>query len=276
MNTSDGGETWSLQNSGLSLTVGRFMSSFFTDQNKGWATVGTSELSSGLLRTTDGGHNWALDNTISGTRPKSVFFINDQIGWAAGYKIIKTTNGGDSWTEQFASNIYAINFINNEVGWATGRYGIILHTTDGGLNWSSQGGFTDNHLFSVVSKDTNTVWTVGQFNTILTTTNGGVTFMEDEENNYTQPTNFLLSQNHPNPFNPSTIISYQLPIAGNVTLKVYDLLGREVATLVNEEKPAGSYNAQFTINNVPLSSGIYFYKLQAGDFVETKKMSLIK
>jgi hypothetical protein len=93
----------------------------------------------------------------------------------------------------------------------------------------------------------------------------------------------LLQQNYPNPFNPSTSIQYAIGSTQFVTLQVYDLLGREVATLVNEEKPAGSYNAQFTMNNLPagrqgvqLSSGIYFYKLQAGDFVETKKMILLK
>ena len=87
---------------------------------------------------------------------------------------------------------------------------------------------------------------------------------------------YSLFQNYPNPFNPSTIISYQLPKAGNVTLKVYDVLGREVATLVDEYRNAGSYNVQFTMNNVQLSSGIYFYQLKACDFVETKKMLLIK
>lgn len=104
------------------------------------------------------------------------------------------------------------------------------------------------------------------------------------QNNENQiPVDFLLSQNYPNPFNPSTSIQYaisSLPTgqAGTqfVTLKVYDLLGREVATLVNEEKPAGSYNVEFRMQNLELSSGIYFYKLQAGDFVETKKMILLK
>jgi hypothetical protein len=90
------------------------------------------------------------------------------------------------------------------------------------------------------------------------------------------PREFSLSQNYPNPFNPGTSIRYAISSTQFVTLKVYDLLGREVATLVNEEKPAGVYNAQFTINNEQLSSGIYFYKLQAGDFVETKKMILLK
>jgi hypothetical protein len=82
----------------------------------------------------------------------------------------------------------------------------------------------------------------------------------------------LLQQNYPNPFNPSTSIQYAISSTQFVTLKVYDLLGREVATLVNEEKPAGSYNVEFRMQNLELSSGIYFYKLQAGDFVETKKM----
>jgi hypothetical protein len=86
--------------------------------------------------------------------------------------------------------------------------------------------------------------------------------------------NFELFQNYPNPFNPNTTISWQSPIAGHQTLKVYDVLGNEVATLVDEYKPAGIYNVQFTMNN--LSSGVYFYKLQAGDFVQTKKMILIK
>jgi hypothetical protein len=88
------------------------------------------------------------------------------------------------------------------------------------------------------------------------------------------PTEFALMQNYPNPFNPSTKISYQLPVSSNVTLKVFDVLGNEIATLVNEEKPSGMYNVQFTMNN--LSSGIYFYKLTAGDFAQSKKMILLK
>ncbi len=118
-------------------------------------------------------------------------------------------------------------------------------------------------------------WIVGSYGTILHTTNGGGTFIE-EENNFPQPKEFLLQQNYPNPFNPSTSIQYAISSTQFVTLKVYDLLGREVATLVNEEKPAGTYNVEFRIKNLELSSGIYFYKLQAGDFVETKKMILLK
>ena len=90
------------------------------------------------------------------------------------------------------------------------------------------------------------------------------------------PRTFSLSQNYPNPFNPSTVISYQLPVSSKVTLKIYDLLGREVATLVNEEQSAGRHNYELGITNYEMSSGIYFYKLQANNFVETKKMLVIK
>jgi hypothetical protein len=84
------------------------------------------------------------------------------------------------------------------------------------------------------------------------------------------PEQFELQQNYPNPFNPATVISYRLPESGWATLKVYDLLGNEVISLVNEEKPAGVYQVEF--NPVNLSSGVYFYRLQTSEFTQTKKM----
>lgn len=88
------------------------------------------------------------------------------------------------------------------------------------------------------------------------------------------PSQFVLNQNFPNPFNPSTTINFSIPTSEFVTLKVYDVLGKEVGTLVNEENPAGSYEVEF--NAADLSTGIYFYKLHAGSFIETKKMVLIQ
>ena len=104
----------------------------------------------------------------------------------------------------------------------------------------------------------------------------------DTENENISPAEFVLHQNYPNPFNPTTTISYQLPVSSDVTLKVYDLLGREVATLVDEFKPAGRYEINFEASLLP--SGIYFYMLQAVDpstdsgqaYIETKKMILLK
>ena len=104
-------------------------------------------------------------------------------------------------------------------------------------------------------------------------TGDGVTGIEDELLN-TIPTEFVVYQNYPNPFNPSTSIIFGLPEVGNVKLILFNLLGEEVATLVDEEKVAGYYTVEF--NAVTLPSGIYFYRLQAGSFIETKKMILLK
>ena len=95
-----------------------------------------------------------------------------------------------------------------------------------------------------------------------------------EKTNDVTVTNFNLEQNYPNPFNPSTSIRYSIPKTSLVTLKVYDVLGREVKSLINEEKPAGNYQIELNISS--LASGVYFYRLQAGSFVQTKKMLLIK
>ena len=90
----------------------------------------------------------------------------------------------------------------------------------------------------------------------------------------TVPDEYSLEQNYPNPFNPSTEISWQSPVSGKQTLKVYNILGNEVATLVDENKPAGSYEVEFNAGNLP--SGVYFYILKAGSFTQTKKMILLK
>ena len=101
------------------------------------------------------------------------------------------------------------------------------------------------------------------------------------KNNIEIPVEFLLKQNYPNPFNPSTVIYYQLPVGVHVTLKVYDILGREVATLVDKYQNAGIHNSQFSILNQTsgrqgISSGVYFYRLVAGTYTSAKKMLLIK
>jgi hypothetical protein len=108
--------------------------------------------------------------------------------------------------------------------------------------------------------------------TNVTTTSVGV--YKESKNNYKPAELFLLGQNYPNPFNPSTKISYSIKQDGFVTLKVYDILGVEIATLVNEQKTAGSYEADFNAANLP--SGMYIYKLQSGSFTDVKKMLLTK
>ncbi|MBK9098310.1 MAG: T9SS type A sorting domain-containing protein [bacterium] len=106
-----------------------------------------------------------------------------------------------------------------------------------------------------------------------------ITSVKDE---LIQPTEFILEQNYPNPFNPSTVISYQLPVSSEITLNVFDVLGNEIATLVDEYKPAGRCEVEFNAASLP--SGVYFYQLRAVDpstgsgqaYVNTKNMLLLK
>jgi hypothetical protein len=108
--------------------------------------------------------------------------------------------------------------------------------------------------------------------------NGVFDYSDEITVEISNPVSFDLAQNYPNPFNPSTKINYVIAEAGFTSLKVYDVLGNEVATLINEEKPAGSYESEFFATNKgsELTSGIYFYQLKVGSFIQTKKMLLLK
>ncbi len=102
---------------------------------------------------------------------------------------------------------------------------------------------------------------------------GGVVSVKENGNNVS-PSKYLLYQNYPNPFNPSTTISYSISKSGFVQLRVYDMLGQEVANLVNKKQSAGNYKIEFNASS--LTSGVYFYRIQAGNFVETKKLIVLK
>jgi len=139
--------------------------------------------------------------------------------------------------------------------------------------WFQQPSGTTEWLMGVSFTDANNGTAVGEGGTILRTTNGGVTFVKEKDIDEI-PKEFFLSQNFPNPFNPLTKIRYSVPKSSNVVVKVFDILGNEVETLVSAEKQTGTYEVEFNANN--LSSGVYFYQLRAGDFVQKKKMLLLK
>jgi len=103
---------------------------------------------------------------------------------------------------------------------------------------------------------------------------GNYEYSKIVEVNLSHPKTFLLSQNYPNPFNPNTIINYDLPVNSSLTLRVFNILGKEIITLVNEEKPAGRY--QVTLDGSNLSSGVYYYQLKTETFTDTKKLLLLK
>ncbi len=156
---------------------------------------------------------------------------------------------------------------------------LVEETVNLSSNWTK---FSISHTASAID-ETNTMRLGVAFN--YSENANGVLYIDNvevldeasivsNEINIDNPISFSLNQNYPNPFNPSTQISYQLSENGIVTLKVFDMLGREVATLINEVKQAGSYTLDFDASE--LSSGIYIYQLQAGSNIETKKMMLVK
>jgi len=134
-------------------------------------------------------------------------------------------------------------------------------------------------LILSITLNNGTLYAGGRQKSLSNIPNSGIAAISEQvtgikEADNSTPKEFKLFQNFPNPFNPSTTISWQSPAGGWHTLKVYDVLGNEVATLIDEYKPAGIHNVKCKMNN--LASGIYFYQIKAGDFIQTKKMILLK
>ena len=248
---------------------------FFIDSNMGW-TAGDPLF--GMFKSTNGGFSWSSTSLPVVERVYSIVFIDSLIGWlsAAQGQIARSFDGGITWenvqsgNSQHLRDIYFLDYTN---GWCVGYEGTIVYSIDGGNNWIDQSSGTSSNLFSVQFVDEQTGWIVGDNGVILKTNNGGIP-VGVVEMRLNQPEEYSLQQNFPNPFNPATKIRFTIPVTGFTTLKVFDVLGNEVASLISEEKPTGSFEVEF--NASALSSGIYYYKLVAGDFVEVKKMILLK
>ncbi len=158
---------------------------------------------------------------------------------------------------------------------------IVYDSTIQTASWYLDGNLVGSQVFALAHGNDKNVSTSnfgmgfvfkGIFDDLKIYSLSNVTGVDDEDGS--TPVEFKLNQNYPNPFNPSTIIKYAIGSRQYATLKVYDVLGNEIATLVNEEKPAGTYEVKFDASN--LSSGIYYYQLKAGSFIQTKKMLLVK
>ena len=259
---------------------------------------------------TDNGTNWSGDIRLTNSVGESeaptiaveeaiinVVWSDSRNGIGNGeiyYK--KSTDAGLNWSEDirvtntpFASGRPSVAVSSNFVHLSWDEVWEIYYTrsTDSGISWETETRITDNSSDSqnsfVIASDSavHLIWQDNPANNDdiyykRNPTGNIVTDVVCFTNNV--PTEFELSQNYPNPFNPSTKISWQSPVGGWQTLKVFDVLGNEVATLVNEYKPAGSYEVEFqsTFGSHQLASGIYYYQLRVGDYLQTKKMMIIK
>jgi photosystem II stability/assembly factor-like uncharacterized protein len=274
--TSNGGVNWSAQYSESNKS--RLNSIIFVDQNNGYAT-GESGI---IMKTTDGGSNWT-EQVIPSFHFRNIFFTDNLTGWVTGYylgvphytAVFNTTDGGINWnetsfgTEESLSGIY---FTDNLKRWAVGGNnsgGIIYYTSDGGANWALQNIPLVNSLYRVFFFDEISGWAVGHIGTIIATDNSVPVELE-----LSTPAEYSLEQNYPNPFNPQTKIEYSIPSAGFVKLVIFNSVGEEIKTLISAYKTAGTHLVTFDAGN--LSSGIYFYRIDAGEFSAIRKMILLQ
>ncbi|HWQ81000.1 MAG TPA: YCF48-related protein [Ignavibacteria bacterium] len=271
--TTNGGETFdSIPTENLNQRVQDF---YFINASTG---LGCND-AGGVRKTTNGGYNWNDVNIPIGTylpNFRNFSFINNSTGFTCtdNRKVFKTTDFGDNWDSlSYIPNTYPsihhISFSSESKGWAVGSGYDVFHTTNGGMNWFTQGGgggIEVNFINDSVGYKT------GNSGIIYKTTNGGfATYVTNHESALQC---FSLQNAYPNPFNSETRIEFQISMPGLVTIKIYDINGREIETLVNEVKRAGYYTVHFNASR--LSSGIYFYRITAADFVSTRKMILIK
>ena len=242
-----------------------------------------------IFRTIDGGTSYT---NITGILPDrfpsdiAVDPFNDNIvyvtfyGFASGH-IFKSTDSGDSWSDisdnlpDIPTPAVIVDPNNTDHVYVGTDVGVFVSIT-GGSNWQD---FSDGLPDVVQAMDLNYT-TVNNVIRVMTHGNGAYErkflsqIPSDSEDELITVTGFKLEQNFPNPFNPTTNFEFRISNRGFVSLKIYDVIGNEITTLVNQEMSAGIHNLEFDGTGLP--SGTYFYRLEAGNYVETKKMVLLK
>ena len=311
--STDSGMTWTnigtgnfstLAVSGTNLFAGRLGSFSFpaggvflsTDYGINWSAAGLENIgvnalallgsnifagtwNQGICKSTDSGENWTtvglmdtfvtafavLDNNIFAGTSHTVF-------WPGG-GVYLSSNNGENWTTVglIENNVSAFAISDNKIFTSTTNSGIFL-SIENGANWVAvNSGLTNEEVYALAVLDTNLyagTYLGGVWRRPLSQM---ITNVKVDEQ---IPGKFLLSQNYPNPFNSSTNIKYSIPQTSQVQIKIYDVLGNEIETLIKEENLAGTYELTWNAANLP--SGVYLYQLNAGEFTSTKKVILLR
>lgn len=292
--TSDGGNSWVEADIDSNMVSGFPVYRFnFYNQQFGYACGGRIDVAGVTWHTTNSGLSW----NAQGISADEVFdiFIFDSLnaitlsGDPEGlYPIadLKTTNGGLTWnyTElSFLGLSFNIDFRTYNEGWSASGYKFLL-TTNRGETWSEFETPDSSTVYAIQFTDAKTGYAAGENGAVLK-------YISPPDSSINLPEQFFLYQNYPNPFNSKTVIRYDLSVSGRMDIKVYDIIGNEITTLVEEFKQAGKYEVEFkassTIRN--LASGIYFYQLRVRgseinsppgqaeqELIQTKKMIYLK
>ncbi|MDP4197117.1 MAG: YCF48-related protein [Bacteroidota bacterium] len=265
--TTDGGISWM---KALSYPKSALVKIKFPKPQLGWIVSNST-----ILRSTDKGVTWQEQKLSYDYNHYPSFAALGDYAWFPNGKFLHlTTDAGLTWKKSAESQseaISAVSFSDINNGFCGTAEGSLLHTTDGGMTWADIEYITRLEFFSAAASPRNNAWLVGSggkilhYGTLLTsvTPEGKSTIKE-----------YSLSQNFPNPFNPTTTIIYNIKEQVHVELKIYDILGREILTLVNKVQSAGKYKVLF--DGSKLKSGVYLYTIQAGAFRNSKKLLLIK
>jgi photosystem II stability/assembly factor-like uncharacterized protein len=271
----DDGSTWQEVNEGLG--GGSIMSLLVTDDN----TILAADNFHGIYRSTNDGSTWQLS---SNGLPSGANFLSEILTKDAEGRIFC----GTIYNGIFVSNDDGLSWHSSNSGMAATRVLDILplgsgklfaatlegvfSSTDNGANWKIDNGGIPNPYIMALAVDSLGYLYAGTWGTGIYKSAKSVTSVNSPLDE--KPKSFSLFQNYPNPFNPMTTIRFDVPVASDVSLKIYDILGREVAVLANDRKQPGHYETRW--NAASYASGVYFYRLQANGFVETKKLLLMK
>jgi len=277
--TTNGGVTWAEADVDSSIISGLPVYNFnFYNRQFGYACGGYLDLAGVIWRTTNYGESWSA----TGVSPDQVFdlyFLDslNAIGLSGdpegffGTGNINTTDAGANWIydEMTLSGLsFAIDFRTETEGWSASGYKFLI-TSDSGVTWENKETPDSAIIFDLVFTDSVMGYAVGEMGAILKYKKESGAPIDSI------PNEFRLFQNYPNPFSISTQIEWQLPIGNFVTLKLYDVLGNEISTLINEFQDAGYYSKFISVKPT-LSSGIYFYQFISDSYISTKKMIYLK
>ena len=282
--TTNGGENWTVKD--MSAYATRLIDCYFITPDSGFIVGGLGTYSAGrgvVLFTSDGGENWVtrITTTNTGQWGWKISFPSSDTGYVSLEKsggvggfsyFLKSTNGGENWQELKFNNApldeEGMGFVNGNTGWIGGWWMYTYKSTNGGFSWQQDPWGYNVNRFRFFSDTLG--YAVGQrVYKYMRDTTIGISTISTEI-----PTRPDLSQNFPNPFNPSTTIRFQVLDYEDTKLSVFDALGREVAVLVNEKLYPGYYEYKF--DAAGLHSGVYFYKIETLRYTETKKMILLK
>ena len=279
--TTDAGASWiPVEVDSSDFSRWRLLNIQFFTPRYGFASGGHIDIIGVVWRTTNGGVRWTPEpvspepvHALHMIDSLNILGISGDVDYGA--STIRTTDGGESWRYTYLDIFgepLALSFRTRSEGWVPlGFVGRLMYTLDTGATWSVVDVPKRRPMHDLAFTDSLTGYAVGDSGMIL---KFHPSFVPVGEHPPVPTSSFALLQNYPNPFNPTTKIEFRIANREFVSLSVYDVLGREVATLVNEVKQPGEYAVQFDAST--FAGGVYFYRLHAGSFVQTKKLCLIR